>query len=86
MQVTAPALYLNSEARSFKDDSGREVEFFRIKFLDADYEPMELGISREAFGNGLPFDKLDNIYLTINITPGRSNGVRCQVVNVQAVS
>lgn len=85
MIVEAPAKYLNCENNSFTDqETGRLVEYARIQVLDyPDYQPVTLSINKDVVGGGLPFDKLQDIILTITIVPAR-NGVRVRVENVRA--
>lgn len=85
MIVEAQALFLNAESRSFTDDKGRKVDFYRLKALDADYDPIELPLSKDQYEAGLPFEKLENVVLHISITPARTGSPRVRVESVQAL-
>lgn len=85
MIVQVAAKYLNAEARQFTNDQGQQIDFYRVQVLDyPELNPMLLPLSRECYETGLPFDKLEDVVLTLSITARQNGNVRVQVQHIQA--
>lgn len=85
MIAQVPAKFLNTEGGSFTDTAtGRLVEYARITVLDyPDMNALKLPLDMGLYNAGVPFDKLQDVVLTIDISQ-RNNNVRLRVMNVQA--
>lgn len=85
MVVTVPAKFLGAEERTFTNDHGQQVDFFRVQLLDyPELNPITLSCSRECYGNGLPFDKLEDVNVVLTIQQRGQGGIRVQVQQISA--
>lgn len=82
MQAIVNGRFLKAEERSFVNDKGENVAFYRVQFLDEDCEPIELTCSREVFESREVFDKLAPVSILLTIRQMR-NQIRVRVDGMQ---
>lgn len=85
MVVTVPAKFLSAEARSFQNEQGQSIDYYRVQFLDyPELNPITLACSRDCYDRGMPFDKLEDVNVVLTIEQRGTSGIRVQVQQISA--